>query len=257
MTRTVLITGAARRVGAAIARRLAADGWAVIAHYNHSGDEAHALAQDIRAGGGICHVIQADLADRSGIEMLIGRCIAAHGRLDCLINNASRFVYDDIKTVTWESLHAHLDANLVAPVLLSRDFARAYQGRDGCIINLLDQKLEQLNPDFLSYTKGTLGLAGLTRMLALTLAPRIRVCGIAPGIATISPYQTPERFDAAWHNPPLGRSTTPEEIAATAHFLLTTPSITGHSIVLDGGESLVGRQRDASVDPKLLRGTGE
>jgi NAD(P)-dependent dehydrogenase (short-subunit alcohol dehydrogenase family) len=250
--RTVLITGGARRVGATIARVLAADGWNVIVHYNRSEAEAAALAEDIRRNGGVCETVHADMASRQAVESLIQRCVALHGSLACLINNASVFYYDDIASVTWESLHDHLASNLVAPVILCRDFVRQFKGAgDGCIINILDQKIANLNPDFLSYTIGKLGLSGLTETLAMALAGRIRVCGIAPGLALISGKQTEASFEKAWHSPPLHRSTTPNEIATCVQYILASPSMTGNTIFLDGGESLAGRARDVAFDPSV------
>jgi NAD(P)-dependent dehydrogenase (short-subunit alcohol dehydrogenase family) len=149
-------------------------------------------------------------------------------------------------------LHNHLSSNLVAPVFLCRDFARLFDARgDGCIINILDQKVANLNPDFLSYTMGKIGLSGLTEMLAMALAGRIRVCGIAPGLALISGKQTEASFEKAWHAPPLRRSTTPDEIATCVRYILASPSMTGHTIFLDGGESLAGRARDVAFDPSV------
>jgi NAD(P)-dependent dehydrogenase (short-subunit alcohol dehydrogenase family) len=248
-SRTVLITGAARRVGAAIARCLAAEGWNVIAHYNRSAPEADQLAAEIRGAGGVCDPLRADLGIRSEVENLMQRAIALHGPVQCLINNASTFYYDDIATVTWESLHDHLASNLVAPVLLCRDFARLLDGpEDGCVINILDQKIANLNPDFLSYTLGKAGLACLTTTMAMALAGRIRVCGIAPGIALISGKQTEAGFEKAWRASPLGRGTTPDEIARCVQYILASPSMTGNTIFLDGGESIAGRARDVAFD---------
>ena len=249
---TVLITGAARRVGAAIARGLAADGWNVIVHYHRSAAEAERLAAEIRDAGGVCDTIQADLAARSDVESLMDRCAALHGSVECLINNASTFYYDDVTSVSWESLHDHLASNLIAPVFLCRDFARLHDGRgDGCIINILVQKIANLNPDFLSYTIGKIGLAGLTTTLAMALAGRVRVCGIAPGLALISGNQTDASFQRAWHAPPLRRGATPEEIADCARLILASPSLTGTTMFLDGGESVAGRARDVAFDPSV------
>jgi len=249
---TVLITGAARRVGATIARVLAADGWNVIVHYNRSQAEAVALAEEIRRAGGVCDTVHADMGSRPDVESLMQRCIALHGSLACLINNASVFYYDDIASVSWESLHDHLASNLVAPVILCRDFVRQFDGPgDGCIINILDQKIANLNPDFLSYTIGKVGLSGLTETLAMALAGRIRVCGIAPGLALISGKQTRASFEKAWQAPPLHRSTTPDEIATCVQYILASPSMTGTTIFLDGGESLAGRTRDVAFDASV------
>ena len=246
-----LVTGGGRRIGAAIARALAADGWDLVVHYNRSAADAAALAADIQAAGGTCGLLQADLAARADVEGLIDRCIAQYGPLDCLINNASNFANDTIATVTWDSLQAHLAPNLAAPLLLSRDFAARFAGAGGCIINLLDQKLANLNPDFLSYTLSKVALSGLTEILAMALSPRIRVNGVAPGLTMISGRQTEASFARAWRDTPLGRSSTPEEIAACVRFILATPSITGQTIILDGGESLRGRARDVSFDPAV------
>jgi NAD(P)-dependent dehydrogenase (short-subunit alcohol dehydrogenase family) len=249
--RTVLITGAAKRIGATIARKLAADGWNVILHYNRSSTEAKQLAADIRQLGGICSLVQADLSRRSDLQNLMERCIGFYGSVECLVNNAALFYYDDISSMTWESFDDHISTNLTAPVFLCRDFVRLFRDQvDGCIINILDQKVANLNPDFLSYTISKVGLAGLTNTLAMALVNRIRVCGIAPGLALISGKQTETSFESAWKATPLQRSTTPDEIAACVQFILASPSMTGNTIFLDGGESLRGRSRDVAFDRK-------
>ncbi len=246
---TVLVTGAARRIGATIARALADDGWKVLIHYHRSAPEAEALVAEILATGGQAAAIQADLSQRADIESLIPRCIEAHGPLDCLINNASAFTLDRIETARWESLQDHLVPNLAAPLFLSRDFAAAFGARSGgVIVNMLDQKVANLNPDFLSYTLSKVALHGLTQMLAMAFAPRIRVCGIAPGVTLISGKQTPESFQRAWEATPSGRSSTPEEIAASVRFILETRSYTGQTLFLDAGEILRRRPRDVAFD---------
>jgi NAD(P)-dependent dehydrogenase (short-subunit alcohol dehydrogenase family) len=247
--RSVLITGAARRIGATIATTLAADGWRVIVHYNSSGEDAEKLQTEIRATGGQCEIIQADLATRHGIESLIPACVSQFGPLDCLINNAANFSNDSIENVTWDSFDAHILPNLAAPLFLSRDFERAFGDRaGGCIINMLDQKVGNLNPDFLSYTLTKVALSGLTQMLAMAFAPRIRVNGISPGLTMISGKQTEESFQRAWRATLLKRSSTPDEIAAGIRFILATASMTGQTLVIDGGESLQGRPRDIAFD---------
>lgn len=246
---TALITGAARRIGASIARAMADDGWKVLIHYHRSAAEAEALAAAIVATGGQAAIVQADLSQRADIEALIPRCIAAHGPLDCLINNASAFTLDRVETANWQSLQDHLIPNLAAPLFLSRDFAAAFGTRSGgVIINMLDQKVANLNPDFLSYTLSKVALHGLTQMLAMALAPRIRVCGIAPGVTLISGKQTEESFQRAWEATPSGRSSTPEEIAASVRFILETQSYTGQTLFLDGGEIWRRRPRDVAFD---------
>jgi len=249
----VLITGAARRVGAAIATALAEDGWLVVAHYNSSAGDASALAESLNRKGPVCFPLQADLSRRADIEALIARANAAlatvSGKLACLINNASPFVYDNLRSLSWESWAEHMVPGLYAPVFLAKLFAESLGGDEtGLIINMLDQKVDNLNPDFFSYTVSKVGLHGATRMLAMALAPRVRVCGIAPGIMLPSGKQNAEQFEAAWRRTPLGRNTTVEEIAGAVRFLIASPSATGNLITLDGGESLMRRGRDIAFD---------
>ena len=243
--RRVLVTGAARRIGAAIAEGLAADGWHVVIHCNASRNEADDLAARVRAAGGACSVMQADLADRAAVAGLVHQA----GDLDALVNNASSFRYDSLQTMDAASWDAHLGPNLEAPVFLAQAFAAARAGRPGCVINMLDHKVTALNPDFFSYTVAKVAQAGATRLLAQALSGcGIRVNGIAPGITLLSGKQTQAGFERAWSAPPLGRSSTPEELVAACRFILATPSLNGQVIVLDGGESLVGRQRDVAFE---------
>jgi len=244
MTRSVLITGAARRIGAAMATALAADGWLVIAHYHRSAADAESLARRISAAGGQCVTVQADLSDPAAVGGLIPACVARWGAPAALINNASSFAYDTIQTCTRASWDTHMAPNLAAPVFLAQAFAQALGEKSGCIINMLDHKLAALNPDFFSYTVAKAGLEAATRMLALAFGGRIRACGIAPGITLISGKQTEAGFTRAWSAPPLGRSSTPEELAEAARFILATGSLNGQVLVLDGGDSLLQRKRD-------------
>jgi NAD(P)-dependent dehydrogenase (short-subunit alcohol dehydrogenase family) len=249
----VLITGAARRVGAAIAEALARDGWLVVAHYNNSAPEAVALAESLNAKDRVCFPLQADLSRRQDIEGLIARANAAlapaSGKLTCLVNNASPFVYDNLRSLTWESWADHMIPGLYAPVALAKLFAESLSDDEhGLVINMLDQKVENLNPDFFSYTVSKFALYGATRMLAMALAPRVRVCGIAPGIMLPSGKQNTEQFEAAWRRTPLGRNATVEEIVCAVRFLIGAQSATGSIITLDGGESLMRRGRDIAFD---------
>lgn len=251
--RGVLVTGAARRVGAAIAEGLAADGWLVALHYHSSAAEAAALADALNAHGTVCFPLQADLGRRADIEALIARANAAlapaGGKLTCLVNNASPFVYDSLKSLDWDSWAEHMVPGLYAPVFLSKRFAESLgDDEQGLIINMLDQKIDNLNPDFFSYTVSKVGLHGATRMLAMALAPRIRVCGIAPGIMLPSGKQNVAQFEAAWRRTPLGRNATVEEIVRAVRFLIESPSATGSVITLDGGESLMRRGRDIAFE---------
>jgi len=237
--KTALVTGAARRIGRAIALDLARHGWAVAVHCHHSEPEAREVVGLIEQGGGRAALVQADLAREAETETLVPRAVEALGPLTCLVNNASTFELDLADTVTRASWDAHLETNLRAPFLLTQAFARqlpADQG--GNVINLLDQRVWNLTPYFVSYTVSKTGLWTLTRSLALALAPRIRVNAIGPGPALKSPRQTEADFARQCEMTPLKRGTTPEEICDAVRFILGSPALTGQMIVLDGGQHL-------------------
>jgi len=235
-----LITGAAQRIGRAIALELANHGWAVALHFRRSREAAEKLAKEIEGRGGTAVTLAADLAQESEVQTLVPRAAQALGRpLTCLVNNASNFEMDKVDTATRESWDRHIETNLRAPLVLSQAFARQLpEGSDGNIVNLLDQRVWKLTPYFLSYTVAKSGLWTLTRTLALALAPHIRVNGIGPGPTLPSERQTAEQFRQQQAAVPLKHGATPEEIAATVRFILATPSMTGQMIALDGGEHL-------------------
>ncbi|CAG4927711.1 unnamed protein product, partial [Acidocella sp. C78] len=241
-----LVTGGAKRLGAAIVRALAQAGFPVVIHHRASAAEAEALAAELRAQGGAAHVLAADLADPAAVETLIGRAAALAGPVSVLVNNASRFEFDSASSVTAGSIAEHIAPNLAAPVLLARDMASGLAGRPGVIVNLLDQKLANLNPDFFSYTLAKAGLAAATEMLAMALAPAIRVCGVAPGLTLIGAKQSEENFRRGQSATPLGRGSQPEDIARAVRFIVETPSLTGTTLYVDAGEHLMRRQRDVS-----------
>ena len=237
--RTALVTGAARRIGRAIALDLARHGWSVAVHCRSSVDEAREVVREIMAGGGRAALIQADLGRESEADSLVPRAAEALGPLTCLINNASTFELDLADTVTRASWDAHLETNLRAPFVLTQAFARQLpEGQDGNVINLLDQRVWNLTPYFVSYTVSKTGLWTLTRSLALALAPRIRVNAIGPGPALKSPRQTEADFARQCEMTPLKRGTSPEEICEAVRFILGAPALTGQMIVLDGGQHL-------------------
>ena len=237
----ILITGGARRLGAAMARAIAAAGYPVVIHANTAADEARALAAEL--GG---HAVLADLADPAAAGALVAEAAAKAGPLYGLINNASRFIFDRPATVTAAGIAAHMAPNLVAPVLLTQHFAAQPGLEQGVVINLLDHKLQNLNPDFFAYTLSKAALAAATEMMAMAYAPRLRVCGIAPGLTLKGPKQTEEKFAAASRANPLRRGPTPADIAAAALFLLQTPSVTGTVLTVDAGEHLLHRGRDVA-----------
>ena len=237
--RAALVTGAGRRLGKAIALRLARDGWSLAIHYGGSAAEAEAVAEEVRALGRQALTLQADLAEEVQVARLVPAAVEALGPLGCLVNSASRFELDSPETADRRSWDRHLEPNLRAPFVLSQAFAKALPaGRGGLIVNLLDQRVWNLTPYFTSYTLTKAALWDLTRTLALALAPRIRVVGIGPGPALPSPHQSPEQFARQCAIMPLGIGTTPQEVAQTVAFLLATPSITGQMIALDGGQHL-------------------
>jgi NAD(P)-dependent dehydrogenase (short-subunit alcohol dehydrogenase family) len=235
----VLVTGAARRIGRAIALDLARHGWRVAVHYGTSGAEAEEVVGEIRDAGGKAVALHADLVKESEVERLVPDAAAALGPLTCLVNNASTFVMDTADTVTRQSWDAHIEANLRAPFVLSQAFARQLP-RDwhGNIVNLLDERVWKLTPYFISYTVSKMGLWTLTRTLALALAPRIRVNGIGPGPALPSPRQSDAQFAELCASMPLRHGTTPQEIAEAVRFILSAPAMTGQMIALDSGQHL-------------------
>jgi NAD(P)-dependent dehydrogenase (short-subunit alcohol dehydrogenase family) len=252
MKQAVLVTGGARRVGAALVRALAANGHLTIVHYQRSADEARRLADEIEAGGGRCGVIQADFTDRESTGSLIARCTELFGPIGVLVNNASGYRYDTIDTLEAGAWDENMRTNLEAPLFLAKDFARmCVEG--GSIINMLDFKVTNLNPDYFSYTVAKVGMAGATRMLAMAFRGRVRVNAIAPGLTLKSGRQTEEQFARAWRMTPLGHGPTPEELGRAANFLIETQSVNGQILSLDGGASLRPRRRDISVDPLALR----
>lgn len=240
---TAIVTGGAKRIGAALVRALAADGWHVLVHYNRSRAEAEALAAE--AGGSS---VQADLADPDAA----GTILAALDGLPpprLLVNNASLFAHDDIADFTPESWAAHLDVNLRGPALLSRAFAA--RAGEGLIVNMLDAKLAAPNPDFFSYTISKFGLAGLTELAARAFAPAIRVCAIAPSVTMVSGPQSRANFDRVHRLNALGRGVDVAEIVAALRFLIATPSITGQTILLDGGQRFLSLPRDVQfLEPR-------
>jgi NAD(P)-dependent dehydrogenase (short-subunit alcohol dehydrogenase family) len=237
---TVLITGAARRIGRALAHDFAARGWRVGVHHRHSQDAAAATVSEIRAAGGIAAALAADLADTDAVAALVPRCHEALGPPTCLINNASEFLFDDLPSLTASLWEAHFAVNLKAPVFLAKALAENLpDGVEGNVVNLIDQRVLRPGPEFFSYTLAKAGLWSATGMLAQALAPRVRVNAIAPGPVLQSVHQTPEEFERERRQTLLRRGTTPAEIAAAVAFILDAPAMTGQMIALDGGQHLV------------------
>lgn len=239
LPKRILITGAARRLGAVMAEAMAHAGFDVAIHCHRSLDAAEALARRIEAMGRRATVVQADLAREAEVVDIVARAAGAIGPLGVLVNNASAFALDRLQTATRSSWDLHLEANLRAPIVLSQAFVRQLpEAGHGLIVNMLDQRVRNLTPNFLSYSISKVGLWAATQVLARELAPRVRVNAIGPGPTLAAPGMSDAAFAALCRATPLQRSTTPAEIAAALRFIVDSPSMTGQLITLDGGQQL-------------------
>ncbi|MHA1537475.1 MAG: SDR family oxidoreductase [Alphaproteobacteria bacterium] len=245
-----LVTGAGRRIGRAIALDLAARGRPVAVHYHRSAEEAGEVVAEIEAGGGRAVALAADLSSPDQVEELVPRAAGRLGRLDCLVNSAAVFEQDTIDSVSFASWQRHMGINLWAPLALSQAFARQLPApARGNIVNIIDQRVWNLTPYFLSYTLGKSGLWTLTRTLALALAPRIRVNAVGPGPTLASARQTEEEFARQCARTPLGHGATPAEICAGVRYFLEAPAVTGQMLAVDGGQHLGWAQPGESESP--------
>lgn len=242
--RTAIVTGGAKRIGAEIARALSADGWHLVIHCNRSLPQGLALAEEL----GNAVAVGADLADPDAAETIFGSATGLPP-VRLLVNNASQFVYDSADDFSLEGWDAHQAINLRAPALLSQAFARAAAesagDAGGLIVNLLDAKLAQPNPDFFTYTVSKMGLAGLTELTARAYAARrIRVCGIAPSVTLVSGPQSRDNFSRVHKLNALRRGVDVDQIVAALRFIIATPTLTGQIITLDGGQRFLSLPRD-------------
>lgn len=241
-----LVTGAARRIGRTIAEALAHAGWDLAVH--HRGSRPDEALAALRALGARAEAFAADLDDEAACEALVPAVAAAFGRIDAVVNNASRFELDDVASFGFAAMERHWRANVGAPVVLARALHRAVTARGdsarGCVVNLLDQKLWNPNPDHLSYTLSKAALECANTLLAQALAPAVRVCGVAPGVTLHSGDMDDAEFAASHRMTPLGRSSTPEDVARAVRFLLESPAVTGTTLLVDGGQHLAPQARD-------------
>jgi NAD(P)-dependent dehydrogenase (short-subunit alcohol dehydrogenase family) len=255
MSGAALVTGGAQRLGAALVRALAARGLDVAIHCHASRDEAEALAGEVRATGVRAAVVQADLLDRAATATLVPGAAAALGRpLTVLVNNASIFEHDTIATATWESWDRHIGSNLRAPFELLQAFAAQAPkaGRDAggepvalaSVVNMIDQRVLKLTPEFATYTIAKMGLWALTRTAAQALAPDVRVNAIGPGPTLRGVRQSERHFAAQRAATVLGRGSSPDEVVAALGFILDAPGLTGQLIAIDGGQHLAWRTAD-------------
>ncbi|HJM18983.1 MAG TPA: SDR family oxidoreductase [Candidatus Thalassarchaeaceae archaeon] len=245
-----LVTGGARRIGAEICRNLAASGHSVIIHYNTSKLESEALAEELQKISKIA-TIQADLGDQNECNDLLAKATQFFGPISILINNASFFEYDNLESFNADTFMRSIEVNTLSPLVLIKAFASQVPEGGGCIINMLDQKLHNPNPDYLSYTTSKTAIAGMTESLAIGLAPSIRVNGLAPGLTLPSPHAPNSKFEELHNSTPLARGSTPEDISEAVLYLVAAKAVTGQVLFVDGGERLSPRDSD------VLFGRGE
>jgi NAD(P)-dependent dehydrogenase (short-subunit alcohol dehydrogenase family) len=255
--RTVLVTGSAQRLGREVALALASAGWQVAVHFRGSGAPASQTVADclrLAPAGARIESFQADLDDEAQARALLPRVLERFGAVDAVVNNASMFEHDNVASFGYDKLSAHMRTNAGAPILLAQALHQHVCARagpaaagDAVVVNMLDQKLWNQNPDFLSYTLSKAALEAATTMLAMALAPQVRVVGVAPGLTLTSHLLSREKFDSLHRLSPLGRSSTPQDVVAAVKFALDNSSITGTTLLVDGGQHLMKFDRDFSL----------
>jgi len=239
----VLVTGAARRIGRAIALELAAQGRDIAVHYHSAADEARSLVEALTASGVAAVALQADLADETQAATLLDRAQSAMGPITQVVNNAAVFEDDNVLTATAEGWQRHMAVNLRAPFVLAQALAQALArglgaNEAGAVVNVIDHRVWNPTPRFTTYTLSKMALWDLTQMLARALAPAVRVNAVGPGPVLPSPRQTDADFERQWAAQPLGRPVAPEDVAAAVCFLLDAPSVTGQMIAVDSGQHM-------------------
>lgn len=246
-----LVTGAAKRIGRHLALAMAGEGYDVAVHYGGSRVEAEETVQLIEGQGQRAKAFQADLADTDALDAMMSDIAASLGPVECLINSASAFEYDTHEDWTVARFDWLQAVNLRGPLYLAQRMMHDLpEPSKGLVVNLLDQKLFNLNPDFFSYTVSKMGLKEATPLLAQAMAPRCRVNGIAPGLTLRSGDQTDQEFVAVHDKMPLGRGTNPDDIADALRYLLRAGAVTGAIIPVDCGQRLESMDRDIMfMDP--------
>ena len=245
----VLVTGAAKRLGREIALALAAGGWRVAVHYRHSIEDATKTVADCASLAGSAELFCCDLEDETAVRTLLPQVSRHFGQVDAVVNNASTFEHDSAASFSFAALEKHMRSNTGAAIALAQALHAHVVARQatGAVVNLLDQKLWNQNPDFFSYTLSKAALEAANTMLAIALAPQVRVVGVAPGLTLTSHLLSDEKFEALHKLSPLGRSSSPHDVAATVKFALENTSITGTTLLVDGGQHLMKFERDFSL----------
>ena len=225
---------------------LAQHGFDIAVHYRHSRAEALATVHELNARGAAAHPFAADLSNEAECRALVPAVVAHFKRLDAVVNSAGAFEHDDPASFSIAAMELHWRANTAPAVLLAQALHAHLAGCSevGCVVNLLDQKLWNPNPDYFSYTLSKAALQAATVMLAQALAPQVRVCGVAPGVTLLSGPMSEAEFAAAHTMTPLQRSSTPDDIARAVRFLIESPAITGTTLLVDGGQHLSAQPRD-------------
>ena len=249
VAKVVLVTGAAKRLGREIALALAEGGWQVAVHYRSSETDAIETVAACARISGAAAAFHADLSIEASVRALLPNVIARFGHVDAVVNSASTFEHDDAASFSFAALDKHLHSNTGAAIVLAQALHAHVAGRNatGAVVNLLDQKLWNQNPDFFSYTLSKAALEAAGTMLALALAPQVRVVGVAPGLTLTSHLLSSEQFESLHKLSPLGRSSTAADVAATVKFALENASITGTTLLVDGGQHLMKFERDFSL----------
>ncbi|MCG7391871.1 SDR family oxidoreductase [Microvirga sp. ACRRW] len=248
MNKIALVTGGAKRIGRSIVEHLVREGYGVAIHCRRSTDVAEEMARNIKTNGGHAVVVKGDLADASAVDRLVDDAVKGLGTpLTLLVNNASEFEPDEVETLTQDRWDRHFAVNLRAPMFLARDFARQLPpDRQGSIVNIVDQRVWKLTPQFFSYTLTKAALFTATQTMAQALAPRIRVNAVGPGPTLANERQGNEDFDKQARAVLLGHGGTPEEIAEAVVYLANARSVTGQMIAVDGGQHLAWETPDVA-----------
>jgi NAD(P)-dependent dehydrogenase (short-subunit alcohol dehydrogenase family) len=256
-TRTALVTGAGKRLGREIALHLAQHGWQVAVHYRQSKNDALKTVADCACFTSGSAAFDADFENEAAVRGLVPRVVAHFGHLDAVVNSASTFEHDDAASFSYTHFTRHLLGNTAAPILMAQALhshvrerhanGAANRAGNGVVVNLLDQKLWNPNPDFLSYTLSKAALESANTLLAQALAPALRVVGVAPGLTLTSHMLSDAQFQGLHKLSPLGRSSTVQDVVATVRFALENNSITGTTLLVDGGQHLMRFERDFSL----------